>query len=309
VTDDLVPSNGVRIKAASSGVTPDAIVNLCGGSAAVSLNAGDEVVATCGSVTVEVVTGSIEIYFIADDGTMGETTLSSGNTVTFHPDTLTFTPGADNTEEVNVLVDGQHLTFPPLSIRDKKSLIVDDLHAIKSEAEAKQTVKKINDATKKIGDGLESKLWASDGNRLDSVNGEKVFNKDAEAIKIMMDILKKDSESDTLVASLADTIKLILSFDQTLASEAISLAQSMNLGQKAEKNITKAVAEMDEAARDEVDGNYEKTATHYGKAWKLAEKAMRQHGGGDEDEDEDEDEDGGDDSDKDKHDGDKDDNN
>jgi hypothetical protein len=53
--------DGVRITAAPSGGTTPASVSVCGGVAAISLTAGDEAVVTCGSATVQVFVGPVEV--------------------------------------------------------------------------------------------------------------------------------------------------------------------------------------------------------------------------------------------------------
>ncbi|PQP35456.1 hypothetical protein C6A37_02395 [Desulfobacteraceae bacterium SEEP-SAG9] len=108
---DLPDPNGVRI-AASGGDTP-ASVSACGGSAIFTLNDGDVITFTCGSVKIEVISGPVKISFVADDGTTATTTLDAGNILTFEPETLIITAPDTNTENAVIVVDGKEFAIEP----------------------------------------------------------------------------------------------------------------------------------------------------------------------------------------------------
>jgi len=110
VTDEPDPK-GVRI-AVASGFLP-ATVSFCGGSATLTLTDGDEVVVTCGSVEVEVITGPVDISFVADDGTTATTSLDAGNRLMFDPETLTITAPSTNIDDALILVDGEEFSIEP----------------------------------------------------------------------------------------------------------------------------------------------------------------------------------------------------
>jgi hypothetical protein len=67
-----------------------------------SLDAGDEVVITCGSVTVEVVTGTVDVTFVAEDGAQATASLNEGNNISFEPETFTITNNGSTDAVVNV---------------------------------------------------------------------------------------------------------------------------------------------------------------------------------------------------------------
>jgi len=102
ITDDL--ANGVNIVA-----TGPATVSVCG-TTALSLIAGNSVGVKCGSVTIDVVNGPVNVTFTADDGTILGTTLITNDKVTFESDTVTLTNDGPNT--VEVFVNGQPV--PPI---------------------------------------------------------------------------------------------------------------------------------------------------------------------------------------------------
>lgn len=105
---------GVRIIASifGDGPTP-ARVSACGGAANYSLDAGDQMIVTCSSVKTEILYGTVEIEFRADDGTPATTNLGEGNVLKFEPDTLTFTAALDNPDVIVVLVEGLEYSIAP----------------------------------------------------------------------------------------------------------------------------------------------------------------------------------------------------
>jgi hypothetical protein len=102
---------GVRITADPAGGDTPATVSACGGSSIVTLSPGDEVVVTCGSVTIEVIGGLVEITFVADDGTLATTSLVKGSSLVFEPTTFTITAPSSNTEDVAILVNGEEISL------------------------------------------------------------------------------------------------------------------------------------------------------------------------------------------------------
>ena len=113
VTDAPDPGDGVVISADSSGGTAMATVVVCDGSATFSLSPGDTVVVTCSSVAIEVIAGTVEITFVADDGTRATVSLGEGNSLTFDSEMITFTAPAGNRDTVVVVVAGQQIPVSP----------------------------------------------------------------------------------------------------------------------------------------------------------------------------------------------------
>jgi len=109
---DAADPLGIKISGDLAGGFSPAIISACGGST-ITLNAGDEVIITCGSVTVNVISGLVEITFVADDGTTATTSLSSGNSLVFFQDTATFIAPDTNPEAAIVEVNGEVFSIPP----------------------------------------------------------------------------------------------------------------------------------------------------------------------------------------------------
>ncbi|QUC64050.1 HYR domain-containing protein [Nitrosopumilus sp. K4] len=70
--------------------TGDASVSTCGGSASATFSSGDNANVLCGSVTIEVISGSVDLEFVTG-GEPATTTLNSGDSLTFDPETLQIT--------------------------------------------------------------------------------------------------------------------------------------------------------------------------------------------------------------------------
>jgi parallel beta-helix repeat protein len=109
---DAPDPDGVKIEASASGGPAPAQVSVCGG-AAFTLDAGDAVVATCASIDIAVVQGTVEITFVAADGTQAETSLNAGNAIAFEPQTCTITASASNVDNVVVIVNGGEIILAP----------------------------------------------------------------------------------------------------------------------------------------------------------------------------------------------------
>jgi hypothetical protein len=93
---------------------PDpAKVSVCDGAATVFLNAGDEVIVTCGSVIIEVVSNTVGVEYLAEDGREAATSLGEENTLTFEPETFTFSAPPSNPDPALIEVDGEDLAVEP----------------------------------------------------------------------------------------------------------------------------------------------------------------------------------------------------
>jgi hypothetical protein len=100
------PGNGVNILSAGL-----ASVDACGISS-LSFTAGSSANIACGSVFIEVVSGSVDVTFVGDDGTTATTTLTEDDDVTFEQDTLVFTNNGDDPVTI-IINDEEEQTIPP----------------------------------------------------------------------------------------------------------------------------------------------------------------------------------------------------
>ncbi|MFY3741999.1 MAG: hypothetical protein HMLIMOIP_002461 [Candidatus Nitrosomirales archaeon] len=104
---------GVRAKADPSGGPLPAVISACGGIGLFTLTPDDELVITCGSVTAQVISGTIEITFVASDGTQANVSLNQGNAMTFEATTSSFTAPSTNSETVVVTIEGEQFSIAP----------------------------------------------------------------------------------------------------------------------------------------------------------------------------------------------------
>jgi hypothetical protein len=147
ITEELNPA-GVKIAAA--GGTTTAQVSACSGATQIKLNAGDVVVVTCTSVTIQVISGIVEVTFTdvnndtaaatldagdeltfvpetftlestsgtaeitltGNDGTIAEVTLPPNNSITFEPSTSSIITDPTNPDPVSVVIDGTETVIP-----------------------------------------------------------------------------------------------------------------------------------------------------------------------------------------------------
>jgi hypothetical protein len=105
--------NGVRIVADNSGGLLPALGDACAGISLITMTPGDNIVVTCGSVTIDVTNGPVEVTFIGSEGTQATSTLPAGNSITFDHDTFSFSTPSTNDDPVVVIVDGEQIIINP----------------------------------------------------------------------------------------------------------------------------------------------------------------------------------------------------
>ncbi|MCA9354810.1 MAG: hypothetical protein KC877_04795 [Candidatus Kaiserbacteria bacterium] len=101
IKDSLVSGEGVIVTATAGGGSTQAEVFACGIST-FYLDAGDSVTITCGSVTFDVEGGEVRVVFYADDGRVAESTVGTGNQLTF--DAVDGSVEAPSTNADNVVI-------------------------------------------------------------------------------------------------------------------------------------------------------------------------------------------------------------
>ncbi len=100
--DPLEPGDNVQISA-------------CSGAMILTASDGDNFVMTCGSATLQVLTGPVEEILIGSDGSTASATIGTGSTLTFYPDTFTFSTPSSNTDPIIITKDGLQFPLPPNS--------------------------------------------------------------------------------------------------------------------------------------------------------------------------------------------------
>jgi len=111
ITEEANP-DGVRIAADIGGGPEKARMDVCSGASNIKLSAGDVFIVTCTSVTIKVISGTIEVTLVGDTGQTGIATINGGNELTFEPETFTFSAGSQNTETI-VIIDGGEIILNP----------------------------------------------------------------------------------------------------------------------------------------------------------------------------------------------------
>jgi len=111
IKDAPDPNKGIWIAAA--GGSAKAKVSACNGKVRLSLGNCNEAIVTCGSVIVEVISGTVEITLVGDDGTVGTTSVDAGNSINFEPTTFTITAPETNSDTVVVKINGMEISLNP----------------------------------------------------------------------------------------------------------------------------------------------------------------------------------------------------
>lgn len=123
---DAPNPEGVSIETDPSGGSgSSAQVTACGGSAIFTLSASTDIIVTCGSITTQVVQGPVEAEFFGSDGSTASATIAEGNTLTFDPDTFSFTADPDNKSPVEVSIGENTVTVSPGDIIQRLDVTID----------------------------------------------------------------------------------------------------------------------------------------------------------------------------------------
>lgn len=106
VVDAVSPADGVLISATVEGGATPATVSI-EGRADLTISPGDQVIATHGSVILNVLAGTVEATYTADSGeVVAAASLTAGSNLTFKPDSGTFIAAADSQVTVEVTLIG-----------------------------------------------------------------------------------------------------------------------------------------------------------------------------------------------------------
>lgn len=270
ITDEPDP-DGVRITADPAGGDTPATVSVCGGSSIVTLSPGDEVVETCSSVEIKVISGQVEITFVADDGTLATTSLVKGSSLIFEPTTLTFTAPESNSEPIVVLVEGTEISLEPgesktfvIEANVLKESAIGALSALISTGDNK-TDKRIKKALKHLEKSLDPKLWETDSTL--TKKGKKVFDEEKKAVKDLQKLIKDKKVADDVKDVCENVIDELLTADKLLAETALNEAKEYeDPDRKVDKEIEKSEKELEKAIKELEKGKPDKAIDHYKKA-------------------------------------------
>lgn len=111
VTEEPHPL-GVRIKTYPTGGSW-ARASFCDGAATIWYGPGDEGIVTCGSVTAEAVSGTLDVQFIANNGVAAGAELPRDHKVTFIPETGEITADPGNSGSVLIYTESEEIELLP----------------------------------------------------------------------------------------------------------------------------------------------------------------------------------------------------
>jgi uncharacterized delta-60 repeat protein len=113
VVDALDPSKGVAITTGAGGGPTPAVVSALNNSWTLTLEADRYAVVAPGSVNLDIGVGPIGVVFRAHSGQEYSATISTGNSLTFHPENGTFTAPASNPNTIVVVTGGNESPIVP----------------------------------------------------------------------------------------------------------------------------------------------------------------------------------------------------
>ncbi|MCH7914280.1 MAG: DUF1735 domain-containing protein [Deltaproteobacteria bacterium] len=264
ITDstDPSPNDGVSIAADLSGGAAPASVSACGGTAILSLDAGEEAVVTCGSVTIGVISGIVDITFVDAEGNTAAVSLTQDNNITFESETFSITASSTNTDPVVITFEASDDTQVTTSLTADNSVSLDtttltftapstntDAVAITFEASDGTQATTILTTDESLTFEPETFTITNDGPEpvTVEVNGEPIVIATNETIDIDVKtvLCHKGKTKSVSGKSLAKH----LAHDDTLGA---CTGNSQNNEDKTKKEIDKAIAKV-EKARAKVD--------------------------------------------------------
>jgi uncharacterized delta-60 repeat protein len=113
VVDALNATEGVVITTAIGGGAAPAFVSAFGGASTYTLEADRQVIVSPGSVNLDVRVGPVGVVFRAVSGQGYSASVLTGNSVTFHPETGTFTASATNPNTIIIVTGGVEVPLGP----------------------------------------------------------------------------------------------------------------------------------------------------------------------------------------------------
>jgi hypothetical protein len=152
--------------------------------------------------------------------------------------------------------------------RSQNNDIVEDLeNALDTGAGDKDTRKKLNEIIDKLDDSLDGSLWA-DNSHL-AKKGDKYFDKQQDAAKKLMDLLKAKRQFFSKRA-LTGILTRLNSATEDIIDEALDDASGGD-----SKKLRDAQKELDKAEDELEKGHFDASIAHLKNAWKKALEANK----------------------------------
>lgn len=235
----------------------------------------------------EVLTGdSNEVNFKVNNNIIGSATTDGSGKVEL-PWTVNLIP-VNLTEIYPITVsfagNENHLSAEgrgDFTLQGAKQLKQDALTKLENiQSNNKQIQNDINKAVKNINSSLNSELWI-DASHLDSKRGHKVFDREKQAVKSLLKIIKeKEKHNDfRIITGLQTVIDGLLKTDMLLTMVAIYDAENIqtddtNLQKKIDSEINKAKEELEKALQKANENNPDKAIDYFKKSWNSAQLAI-----------------------------------
>jgi hypothetical protein len=166
-------------------------------------------------------------------------------------------------DQIRIITAGQASPTP----RSLKQDVLDEINGTIPTSD-KHDTDKLREAAKNLGESLESGLWGDD-NHLALKGGDKVFEKEKEAVKKLSELLK-DKSPTVSTGTLQGWIDSLVAADKNLAQTAIDEAGSGD-----PKKLDEANKEMGKADDELTKGHEDGAIDHYKNAWKKAMEALK----------------------------------
>jgi uncharacterized protein YjiK/phosphodiesterase/alkaline phosphatase D-like protein len=167
--------------------------------------------------------------------------------------------GADLSNFEVTLVNG---TYTIGSLKVSTQAIEDELTAALGTAGNRKDIERLRDAIRKLDDALNQGFWTPDGNHVTCEHGGKVFNREGDAVKKLMEMIRDTSTSEIPDATIQRWINVLVAINRNLAQTAITEASGVP-----PKKIVAALADLAKGDAAASRGDYAKAIDDYKHAW------------------------------------------
>ncbi|MDH3539221.1 MAG: hypothetical protein OEP52_04445 [Acidimicrobiia bacterium] len=128
--------------------------------------------------------------------------------------------------------------------------------------------KKLTEAVKRLGETLEDKFWTS--SEAFSKEGNKVFDKDRDTVKKLLEAIKKLEEAALPSGSVQTLVDDLVQEDRRMAEATIAAAVAAGAS---DSKIEEAYKELAKAEKELADGKPQDAIDKFKRAWETAFKA------------------------------------
>lgn len=182
------------------------------------------------------------------------------------PGTTVIIPAVAGDNLINFSITPVNGSFTIDSLRATTQAIRTELNNALATARNRKDIESLRGAIERLDEALEPDLWMPDGNHLACKQGDRAFDRDKEAVKKFMEMIKDTSTPAIPDATIQRWINILLATDRNLAQTAITEANVPGADPKKIADALEDLAKGDAAAGL---GGYDKAIEDYRKAWRL----------------------------------------